>query len=83
MSTTTITASRLRSNLAQALDAISKNDVLIVTRRGKKDHAIIDLDQFEDLLAASDPAYLKSIKKARKEYKKGQVFTLDEVFGNL
>ncbi len=80
MSTKTISASDLRSNLADTLEAINKNDVLIVTRRGKKERAIIDLDKLEDLLAASDPSYLKTIREAResKEY-----FTHEEVFGNL
>lgn len=80
MSTKTISASDLRSNLADTLDAISVDDVLIVTRRGKKERAIIDLDKLEDLLAANDPKYLQSIKKAResKEY-----FSHEEVFGDL
>jgi PHD/YefM family antitoxin component YafN of YafNO toxin-antitoxin module len=83
MSTKTITASRLRSNLAEALNSINKNDVLIVTRRGKKERAIIDLDKFEDLIATSNPKYLASIKKARAEYKRGEVYSFDEAFGNL
>jgi prevent-host-death family protein len=80
MSTKTVSASDLRSNLADALEAIKKDDVLIVTRRGKKERAIIDLDRLEDLLAASDPEYLQRIREAResKEY-----FSHDEVFGNL
>lgn len=80
MSTSTVSASSLRSNLADALDAIHNDDVLIVTRRGKKERAIIDLDRLEDLLAASDPKYLKKIREARtsREY-----LSHDEVFGDL
>lgn len=80
MGTKTISASDLRSNLGDSLDAITKNDVLIVTRRGKKERAIIDLDKLEDLLAASDPSYLRTIREAResKEY-----FSHEEVFGDL
>ncbi len=83
MSTKTITATKLRSNMAAAFDSISTDDVLIVTRRGHKERAIIDLDKFEDLLAASDPEFLKSIKKARAEYQSGDTFSLDEAFGNI
>ena len=83
MTTKTIAISRLRNNLAAAFEAVDKNDVLIVTRRGKTEHAIVDLDKLEDLLAASDPAYLKSIQKARAEYKKGEVLNFDEAFGNI
>jgi prevent-host-death family protein len=70
MGTTTIPASDLRANLAETLDAVSLDNIIVVTRRGKKERAIIDLDQLEDLLAASDPAYLAKIKEAResKEY---------------
>ena len=44
MGTKTVSASDLRSNLADALDAVNKDEILIVTRRGKKERAIIDLD---------------------------------------
>ena len=80
MTTKTVSASDLRTNLADALDTVVNEDILIVTRRGKKEKAIIDLDRLEDLLAISDPAYLKTIQAARnsKEY-----FSHEEVFGDL
>ena len=80
MSTKTLTVSELRSNLADSLDAISHDEILIVTRRGKKDRAIIDLDRLEDLLAVTNPKYLKTIREAResKDY-----FSHDEVFGDI
>lgn len=80
MSTKTISASKLRNNLADALDSLSQEDILVVTRRGKSEKAIIDLDKLEDLLAASDQEYLKSIKEARDS---NEYFTHEEVFGNL
>jgi prevent-host-death family protein len=80
MGTKTISASDLRSNLADALDAVSRDEILIVTRRGKKERAIIDLDKLEDLLAASDPAYLRTIKQARSSK---EFFSHEEVFGDL
>jgi len=83
MGTKTISASKLRNNLADALDSVSDDEVLIVTRRGKKDHAIIDLDKLEDIMAVSDPEYVKSIAEAREQIKKGEVYTFEEVFGNL
>lgn len=80
MGTKTVSASDLRSNLSDALDSVNENEILIVTRRGKKERAIIDLDKLEDLLAVGDPAYLRTIKDAResKEY-----FSHEEVFGDL
>ena len=35
----------------------------------------------EDLLAATSPEYLDSIRKARTDYKAGRVKTHEEVFG--
>ncbi len=35
----------------------------------------------EDLLAITSPKYLKSIKKARSDYKAGRVKNHNEVFG--
>ena len=35
----------------------------------------------EDLLAATSPAYLESIRQARADYKTGRVKTHEEVFG--
>ena len=80
MGTKTLTVSELRNNLADALDAINNDEVLIVTRRGKKERAIIDLNSLEDLLAASNPGYLKIIREARdsKDY-----FSHNEVFEDI
>ena len=80
MSTKTLTVSELRGNLADSLDAINNDEILIVTRRGKKERAIIDLDRLEDLLAVADPEYLGIIKEARdsKEY-----FSHSQVFGDI
>ena len=36
----------------------------------------------EELLAATSPEYLESIKEARADYKAGKVKTHDEVFGH-
>jgi hypothetical protein len=35
----------------------------------------------EDLLAATSPDYLTSIKKAREDYRKGRTKSHEEVFG--
>ncbi len=80
MGAKTISASELRNGLSDALDAVNVDDILIVTRRGKKERAIIDLDVLEDLLAASNPAYLAKIQAARasKEY-----LSHEDVFGGI
>ena len=80
MSTKTISVSNLRSGLSDALDAVSPDDILIITRRGKSERAIVDLDMLEDLIAENNPDYLQRIKEAResKEY-----FSHDDLFGDL
>lgn len=80
MTLATVSASDLRSGLADALESANGKNIVIVTRRGRRERAIIDIDQLEDLLAASNPDYLAEIKEARrsKEY-----FSHQDVFGDL
>lgn len=79
-----INSTTLRNNLATSLAAISKKkDYLLVAKKGKITSAIVDIDLFEDLIALADPKYRESIKKSRQEYENGDVFTHDQVFGEL
>ncbi|HNT29713.1 MAG TPA: type II toxin-antitoxin system Phd/YefM family antitoxin [bacterium] len=81
---TIIPVSTLRENLATALDAITNNkEYLLIKNRNKITSAIVDIDLFEDLLAAANHKYLETIKTAREQYRKGQVYSHDEVFGAL
>lgn len=73
----------LRNNLADALDQAHKKNYLLIAKRGKITSAIVDIDLFEDLLAMTNKAYLKSVKKAREEYKKGDIFTHNDAFGEV
>ena len=79
-----INATVLRNNLADALaEVTNKKDFLLVSRKGKITSAIVNIDLFEDLLALTNKDYLKSIKKAREEYKKGDIFTHEQLFGEI
>lgn len=71
----------LRNNLSDTLKEVTKRDYLLVSKKGKITSALVDIDLFEDLIAMANKTYLKSIQKARAEYKKGEIFTHDEVFG--
>ncbi|MFC1790062.1 hypothetical protein ACFLZP_01105 [Patescibacteria group bacterium] len=74
----------LRNNLADAINEVSKKrDYLLVAKRGKVDSALVNIELFEDLLALANKKYLKSIKKAREEYQKGEMFTHEQVFGEI
>mgnify|MGYP001143090677 CR=1 FL=1 len=79
-----ITTSILRNNLADALKEVTKKrSYLLVARKNQIKAALVNIDLFEDLLALTNKKYLESIKKARKEYEKGDFFTHDQVFGNI
>lgn len=81
MTTKTIDASDMRRNLSEALDAVRDHkNIILVKRRGKVESALIDIDTLEDMLAAQNPAYVKSIAAARADKK---TYTPDEVFGDL
>lgn len=80
----TVPATTLRNNLADILEEIAKKrNYLLVTKKGNPVSALVNLDFFEDLLALTSSKYLKSIKEAREQYKKGEVYTHEEVFGKL
>ena len=84
MGTKTIDTTDLRNNLSATLRSIGKDDVLFIKSRGKlTGKAIIDDDLLEDLLLLQDGEYVTSIAKARDEIKKGNVYTFDEVFGDV
>lgn len=79
-----ISTTVLRNNLSDVLTEVSeKQKYLIVTKKGRLNSALVNLDFFEDLLALSSPEYLTSIKEAREEYKNGDFLTHEQVFGQL
>ena len=57
---------------------LSRQEIIGAVKAMKKR----DRDAFlEDLLAATSPEYLESIKEARSDYKSGRIKTHEEVFG--
>ncbi|OGM05401.1 hypothetical protein A2715_04245 [Candidatus Woesebacteria bacterium RIFCSPHIGHO2_01_FULL_39_32] len=78
-----VNATVLRNNLADTIKEVGKKNYLLIANRGKIISALVDVELFEDLLALKDKNYLKSIKKAREEYEKGEIFSHAEVFGEI
>lgn len=78
-----ITTTTLRNNLADALEVTADRKYLLVAKRGKITSALVNIELFEDLLALVNKGYVASIKKAREEYQKGEVFTHKQVFGEV
>lgn len=83
MTTKTIDTTDLRNNMSDALRVVSGGQTLVVKKHGKAQAALIDIDTYEDLLAASNPENLQAINEARKQYESGDVLSFDEVFGNI
>jgi Phd_YefM. len=79
-----ITTTILRNNLADTLKEITKKrDYLLVAKKNQIKAALVNIDLFEDLLALTNKKYLKSIKKARREYETGDFFTHSQIFGKI
>lgn len=84
MSTKTIDTTELRNNLSATLEAVGKDDIVFIKSRGKlTGKAIVDDELLEDLLLLQDGEYLAGIAEARKEVKQGDIYTFDEVFGDV
>lgn len=79
-----VNATTLRNHLADTLKEVAqKKDFFLVSKKGEISSALVNIDLFEDLLALTDTNYLASIRKARKEYKNGDVLSHDQLFGEL
>jgi L-alanine-DL-glutamate epimerase-like enolase superfamily enzyme len=57
---------------------VQPEEIIEAVRRMRKEDRIVFL---EDLLAATSPEYLASIREARRDYKAGRIKTHKEVFG--
>ncbi len=78
--TTIINTTNLRDSFADVAKQVrGSKTVAIVTKRGRPDLALIDLDYLEDLLEAQDKDFQKSLREAAKE----KAYTLDEVFADI
>ncbi len=57
---------------------LNANQIIAAVKRMKK----ADREEFiEDLLAATSPEYLRSVREAREDWRAGRVKELEEVFG--
>lgn len=79
-----VPSATLRDNLSDVIKEVSRKEkYLLISKKGRPVSAIVNLDFFEDLLALSSPKYLKSIREAREDYKKGRLFSHQKVFGAI
>ncbi len=79
-----LTTTNFRNHLADVIDEVNeKEDYVLVTQRGEPRAALVNIDFFEDLLAANSPDFIKSIEEAREDFKAGRVYTHEQVFGDI
>jgi PHD/YefM family antitoxin component YafN of YafNO toxin-antitoxin module len=77
---TIIKATALRDNLSETLKEVGQSKkFVLVSHRGRIKSAVVDIDYLEDLLELADENYLKSIREAREQLKRGEYYTLDEI----
>lgn len=80
----TVPVATLRNHLADVLDeVVKKKKPMIITKKGSEIAVIVNLDLLEDLKALQSPKLIKNIQKARRQYKKGEYKTFEEVFGEI
>lgn len=78
--TTIVKTKDLRTAYADIAKKIrGGKNVAIITKRGRPDLALVDLDYLEDLLEAQDKKFQKSLRQAAQE----KTYSLDEVFADL
>lgn len=78
--TTVIKATELRGGYAGVAKKVrGGKNVAIITKRGRPDLALVDLDYLEDLLESQDKKFQKSLRQAAQE----KVYSLDEVFSDI
>ncbi|KKU44391.1 MAG: hypothetical protein UX60_C0007G0015 [Berkelbacteria bacterium GW2011_GWA2_46_7] len=75
--TKVVNATELRTNYADISKAVrGGQNVTIITKRGRPDLALIDLDYLEDLIESQDKKFQESLRQAVQE----KTYLLEEVF---
>jgi len=84
MEVKTVSTMELRARLGEILnEAKYGRKFILIERQGKPMAALVNIEELENILETlaelSNPAYLESIKEARDDYRKGRVYTLEEL----
>jgi len=78
--TTVVKTKDLRSSYADIAKKVrGGKNLAIITKRGRPDLALVDLDYLEDLLESQDKNFQKSLRQAALE----KTYSLDEVLADI
>jgi prevent-host-death family protein len=80
----TVSTMQVRAQLGEILnEAKYGRKYIVIERQGKPMAALVNIEELENILETlaelSNSAYLRSIKEARDDYKKGRVYTMEEM----
>jgi len=83
--TNIIQTSTFRANMKTVLDQVETDPkkMFLLQRKGDISSVLVNIDLFEELLDLHDKEYLKSIKEARNQVKKGDTHSFSQVFGEI
>jgi len=86
MSTIALPVTEARRNFLELVkEAKESFGKFIITRKGKPEAIVMSYEEFEGWLEtldiASDPEWVKDLKEAEKEFKKGKFLSFKEVVG--
>ena len=82
-----MTATETRRQIFDLLDKVSADPSFqaLISHHGKPAAVLVNLKEWESLLEtlslASNPQLVKNLEKTRRDIKRGNVLTYDEVFG--
>jgi prevent-host-death family protein len=80
----TINSTKFRNNFKDTMDHVKKSKKpLFITERDIPTVVLVDIDEYEDSLSNKDKEFLSSIKRARTQYKKGDVFGMQDIFADV
>jgi len=82
---TTLTATKARTKLYDLLKGVNKAHQIVRIAHKSGNAVLISEEEYDTLVETLEleriPGFLGSIKKSRKEFKTGDSFSADEVFG--
>lgn len=77
---------QVKRDLMKLIESLKKNGAhVVITKEGKAEGVLMSSDEYEALMETldilSDQKILEDLKKAKEDFKKGRIYSHDEVFG--
>lgn len=80
----TINATKFRNNYKATMDHLKRSkEAVVITDRNVPTAVLLDIDTYEDVVSGKNKKFVASIKRARAQYARGDVLSMEEVFSGL